>query len=232
MPTNSTNPSWIEPPPPRPKGMGCVGKGCLSLVVILVLGFLVLVGGGYFFVSHVVISSKPMTLPAEELPEQTLTDVQQRVDQFKATASPRTSAPVEPVAPNEPTPAPAATPGRELILSAGEINGLISANAKSRGRAHVNIQGNTATVQMSVPSDKVPGFSEGYLNGTFAITTDGPTPLSAIRVSKIRANGYPVPSAILTMSYRGHSILGYALDAVAPYDVKTAEIRDGSVVLH
>ena len=33
------------------------------------------------------------------------------------------------------------------------------------------------------------------------------------------------------MSYRGKSILGMALDAAAPYNVSTAEIQDGKVVL-
>jgi hypothetical protein len=33
------------------------------------------------------------------------------------------------------------------------------------------------------------------------------------------------------MSYRGYSILRIALDAIAPYNVSTAEIRYGSVIL-
>jgi hypothetical protein len=53
-----------------------------------------------------------------------------------------------------------------------------------------------------------------------------------LQVSKIQANGFPVPSGILSMSYRGQSIMGMALDAAAPYNVSTAEIRDGVVILH
>jgi hypothetical protein len=87
-------------------------------------------------------------------------------------------------------------------------------------------------VQISVPSDKVPGVSRGYLNGTFQITTNGPTPINDLRVSKIRANGYPVPAGILTMSVGGQSVLSYALGGAAPYNVSTAEIRDGNVILH
>ena len=34
------------------------------------------------------------------------------------------------------------------------------------------------------------------------------------------------------MSYRGQSILSYALGGLAPYNVSTAEIRDGNVILH
>jgi hypothetical protein len=137
-------------------------------------------------------------------------------------------------APDEtPLPVPVTpAPGRELVLTADEINGLISANQKSRGHAHVSLSGNTAQVQISISSDKVPDFPPGYLNGSFSITTNGPTPISALQVSKIRANGLPVPSGVLSMSYRGRSILSYAMEAAAPYNVSTAEIRDGAVILH
>jgi len=196
---------------------------------VLVIGL-----GSYLLYSH---GSKPTTLPIEELPPAQLSSVQERVDQFEATPptpsytpSPQATTPATPdVTPLPATPAP---PERQLVLSAAEINGLISANPKSRGHASVSISGNTATVRVSIPSEKVPGFPRGYLNGSFAITTNGPTPISALQVSKIQANGFPVPSGALSMSYRGQSILGIAMDAAAPYNVSTAEIRDGAVILH
>ena len=49
-------------------------------------------------------------------------------------------------------------PERQLVLTADEINGLISANRKSRGHAYVSLSGNTAHVQISISSEKVPGF--------------------------------------------------------------------------
>jgi hypothetical protein len=132
-----------------------------------------------------------------------------------------------------PTPTPnEASPGRQLILSASEINGLISANPKSRGHAFVSLSGNTATVEVSVPANKVPGFRQGgFVNGTFRITTDGPTPISALQVSKVEANGIPFPSGILTTSVNGRSVLSYALEQATAHNVSTAEIRDGKVIL-
>jgi hypothetical protein len=237
MPTDSTNPSWIEPPPPpKRKGIGCFGKGCLFLVAFAILTVLVIGLGSYLLFSG---GSKPSTLPVEELPPAQLSSVQERVDQFEATpptpsytpppsqkSTPATSDVTPPLA----TPTPPSE--RQLVLSAAEINGLISANPKSRGHASVSISGNTANVRISIPSEKVPGFPRGYLNGSFAITTNGPTPISGLQVSKIQANGFPVPSGILSMSYRGQSIMGIAMEAAAPYNVSTAEIRDGKVVLH
>ena len=231
MPTDSTNPTWIEPPPRKSGGMGCFGKGCLSLVVILLI-----VAGSIFLIVRSFTTAKPVALPIEELAPQALADVRQRIDQFQATPpiAPPAPTPLASIAPEEtpaPTPAPQST-GRELRMSATEINGLISANPKSRGHAYVSLSGNTADVQISISPGKVPGFPKGYLNGTFRITTDGPTSINALQVSKIQANGFPVPSSVLSMSYRGHSILGIAMDAAAPYHVSTAEIRDGAVILH
>jgi hypothetical protein len=87
-------------------------------------------------------------------------------------------------------------------------------------------------VEVSIPANKVPGFPQGgFVNGTFRITTDGPTPISALQVSKVEANGVPFPSGILTTSVNGRSALSYALEQAAAHNVSTAEIRDGRVIL-
>lgn len=231
MPTDSTKPTWLEPPPAKPSNSGCFGKGCAVLVAFLILTILVVSLGSYLLFSK---GAKPVVLPVEDLPPAQLSSLQERVDQFEAAPPPvAVATPAPAVAPDEsPTPPPVANDGRQLTMSASEINGLIAANPKSRGHASVSINGNKATVQLSISSDKVPGFPKGYLNGSFVITTDGPTPINALQVSKIQANGLPIPSAVLSINYRGHSILGYAMDAAAPYNVSTAEIRDGVVVLH
>ena len=229
MPTNSTKPTWIDPPPPKPGGMGCFGKGCLVLGTIAILALLLLVVGGYLFVSKGIVASKPIALPVEQLAPETTSDIQQRVEEFKSTPPAPTPAPVT-AGSETPTPAPEA-PGRELIVTAGEINSLISANKRSRGHAFVSLSGNTATVQISVPSDNLPGFPRGYLNGSFSITTNGPTPITGVQVSRIEANGWPVPSGVLSMSYRGRSIMSYVSEAIAPYNVSTVEVRDGKVIV-
>jgi len=164
-----------------------------------------------------------------------LADLHDRIDQFRTTVPSYTPAPTPAMNPEEsPTPTPAtaeATPERQLVMTADEINGLISSNRKSRGHASVGLSGNKATVQLSIPTDKMRGLPAGYLNGSFVITTDGPTPLTALHVTKIQAGGYPVPSNVLSTTYGGNSVLGLALDAAAPYNVSTVEIRNGTVIL-
>ena len=234
MATDSTHPPWLEAPSPKKSGMGCAGKGCLFLVAFAILTVVLIGLGGYLLYSG---GSKRNKLPIEELPPAQLAEVQQRVDQFESAPTTPSYTPAPTATPDATTEAnpepPVPTPDteRKLTLSGSDINGLISANPKSRGHAYVSVSGNTASVQMSIPSEKVPGFPKGYLNGSFVITTDGPTPITALQVSKIQANGFPVPSGILSMSVGGKSIMGYALEGAAPYNVTTAEIRDGVVIL-
>ena len=64
--------SWIEPPPKR-KGMGCFGKGCLLIVVFLVLLVVAFVIGFY-------VGTKPREIPQVQTSE----DEQNAVDIFEA----------------------------------------------------------------------------------------------------------------------------------------------------
>ena len=223
--------NWIEPPPPEPRGLGCLAK---SVLVLLALAICFVIGT-YFFISHGLVASQPVQLPVEELAPEKLTEVQQRIEQFQnappAVVTP-TPVPADTSAPTPPPAAEATPAGRQLVLSASEINGLIAANKNARGHAFVSLDGDTANVQISIPSDKVPGVPKGFLNGTFAIKTDGPTSIGALQVSKLHANGYPVPSSVLSMTYRGQTLLSYALGAASPYNVSSAEVRDGTVILH
>jgi hypothetical protein len=237
MADNPTNPTWIEPPP-RKQGMGCVGKGCLVTAIGVVILGLLFVFGSYFFVTHVVVSKKPAAIPVKPISDQELNDVQQRIDNFKSAPAVPSFTPAPATTTTSPAPGQSATPspepspaGRQLTLSAAEINGLIAANNKSRGHAFVSMSGNTATVELSIPANKVGGLPSGYLNGSFVITTNGPTPISALHVSRIQANGYNMPSSILTTSIGGRSAMSYALEEASRYNVTTAEIRDGILIL-
>src|SRR5215471_16825804 len=141
MPTNPTNQSWIEPPP-KSEGMGCVGKSCLVLFLAAAVVILLLFIGSYFFVSRGLVSQKPAELPVKELSSQELADLHDRIDHFKTTAPSNAPAPAPLANPEEsPTPMPTteSTPERQLVVTADEINGLISSNRKSRGHASVSL---------------------------------------------------------------------------------------------
>jgi hypothetical protein len=193
----------------------------------MVIAILLLLGGGvggYLMIRHGYLASKPVALPVEEISAQELENTKQRIEEFTSRRSD------QPVAAPSITSTPTASSQQQQISEA-EINGLIAANKRSRGHAHVTLKDNAATVDISIPADKA-GLAGRYLNGTFIIKTNGPTPIDQIEVSKIEANGLPVPSNILQLRYRGRTLLGYAAEALEPYNVKTLEIRDGRVIAH
>jgi hypothetical protein len=59
----------VEPPPKR--GMGCFGKGCLTLVMLAILLVVVGVGGTYWSLRHVYLSDKPAPIPEVSAPTET-----------------------------------------------------------------------------------------------------------------------------------------------------------------
>src|SRR5437762_11806801 len=84
-------PTWIEPPP-KTRKTGCLGKGCLMMVVFLILLGVAFFVGGYVGVRYVVTSTEPKPIPQVETSEADQAAVTQRWDDF--TAGPRT-APVQ-----------------------------------------------------------------------------------------------------------------------------------------
>src|SRR6185503_16994557 len=101
---DSTNPTWIEPPP-KPPGMGCLGKGCLTLGILAALVFLLLTVGGYFYFSRGVIAQSPVTVPVNGPLPGGHNAGPQRTDQLQALPPAPPSPPPESTVP---TPAPTA----------------------------------------------------------------------------------------------------------------------------
>src|SRR5437868_6101781 len=146
--------TWIEPPP-RTKRNGCLGKGCMMIVVFLVLLAVAFFVGGYVGVRYVVTSKEPKQIPQIETTEADQQAARAKWEQFKAGPP---SAPVQESTSGTTTTevAPAATPGANRVeLTASEINQLIAGSRKLNGKAFVTIENNVARVQVSVPLEKV-----------------------------------------------------------------------------
>ena len=114
--------SWIEPPP-KQKGMGCLGKGCLMFVIFIFLLAAAFFIGGYAGVRYVVTSDEPREIPQIETTEADQRIVQERWEDFKESRNlPRSRAqdpPLEGARPGAPS-----SPIGELPL---DINNLTRA---------------------------------------------------------------------------------------------------------
>jgi hypothetical protein len=223
-------PAWFEPPPKQRKGIGCFGKGCLILIVCLLLLSAVLLGLGYMSVRYAVTASAPRELPVIVTSETEEQAVQQRWENFKSATRDRKPATEAVDAAQAPTDtAQARTPPR-IEFSASDINQLIAANRNSRGKAFVSIENNVGHVKVSIPLQKV-GFPGRYLNGDFDVTASPDGDPSEIHVTNTSLSGVDVPEKMLNLLLGVRSLRGYIDQYAGEYDVSKVYIIDNKAVL-
>ena len=219
-------PTWIEPPPKQRK-TGCLGKGCLMLVVFLILLAVAFFVGGYAGVRYVVTSTTPREIPQIETTEAEQEAVQHRWEEFKV--GPR-SAPAEATAPTtttEITPTPVPSTNR-IELSASDINQLIAGSKKLRGKGFVSIENNVARVQVSVPLEKV-GFRGRFLNGELQVRSAPDRNPRNIEVTEVSLGG--VSEKILNSLLGFRSLRSYADQYATEYDITSFAIEDNKVII-
>jgi hypothetical protein len=225
----------VEPPPKR--GMGCFGKGCLTLVMLAILLVVVGVGGTYWSLRHVYLSDKPAPIPEAAststetsaattgqppvaTPSETSAVVRERLDTMKQAAR--------------------AQERTEVELTAADINALIAANRKSRGTASVGIDDTVLQTQFSIPLERLDlpfrnafGLSDRYLNANVTIVAPPGTNANSVQLSEVTLNGHGIPAGLLDWGLPGvgRSLRSYVVKYANQYGVTDGEIRDGKVIL-
>lgn len=221
--------SWIEPPPKR-KGMGCFGKGCLLIVVLLVLLAVA------FFIG-VYTGTKPVEIPQVETSEDEQNAVRTRWNEFEAASrnEPDLSPPV-PTAPPEEAPTPDAAPApvpsppsaNRIELTANDINQLIAGSRRARGKAFVSIDNNVARVRISVPLDKV-GFAGRSLNGEFAVSAPADRNPRNLQVSQVSMSG--LPDGMVGSLLGSRSVQSYVDEFASEHGITSFTIENNKVIL-
>ena len=223
----------IEPPPKR--GTGCLGKGCLTLIVLAIL--LVVIGAGTFWsVRHVYLSAKPA--PISETTARTETSAATPGDTSLAPPSEKSAE----VRKRFDTMKKAARAHEvnEVELTAADINSLIAANRRSSGTASVGINDTVLQAQFSIPLERldVPfrsafGLNDRYLNATVTIVAPPGTNANTVQLSDVTLNGHGIPAGLLDWGLPGvgKSLRSYVIKYANKYGVSGGEIRDGKVIL-
>lgn len=216
--------TWVEAPPQR-KGLGCFGRGCLILLVfVIVLGIACFVGmywglhrhsalfyGSYWMAKTRSLAEAPAPVPEFNASEQQIQVVQERWQDFEQKTRAGQSAQIE--------------------LSADDINVLIVTNEDVRGKVFVAIDGDRLRLQMSVPMGKFFGRPGYYFNGDVIIELEGAQSLDGLRFNRITVNGDQVPSDFLNWKYGSRQLREYLTEQGNAYEIGTIEIRDGKVIL-
>ena len=203
--------SWIEPPPER-HGIGCFVKGCLILVIFVILLGLSFVAGYYFAQKHEYFSTRHEPLPTSHATIEEENAVRARWDEFEKAARANESARIE--------------------LSADDLNALIASEPRLSGNAYVTIDDGTAHLQISMPLAKGQWFRGRYVNADCSVRSGTNGKPQDVRITSITVNGRPVGEEVLEWRYgRLPSFRSYVADWITQSNLKTLEISDGKVIL-
>jgi flagellar basal body-associated protein FliL len=216
--------TWVEAPPQR-KGMGCVARGCLILLVFAIVLMLACVAGVFWgfqrnsAIMHGIywlakthsIAEAPVSLPEFSVSDNQTQAVREKWQDFEQ----KTRA-VQPA---------------EIELTADDINSLIAADRHARGKVFVSIEGNKLHVQTSAPIGEFVGRPGYYFTGDITAESAGPESLENVQLNRITVNGEHVPGDTLNWTYRSRRLRDYVVDYLSSQNIGTAEVRDGKVIL-
>jgi hypothetical protein len=216
--------TWVEAPPRR-KGLGCLGRGCLILsVFVIVLAIACFAGmywglhrhsalfyGSYWMAKTRSLAEAPTPVPEFNASDQQIQLVQERWQEFEQKTR--------------------AAQAAEIELSADDINALIATTESIRGKVFASIDGDQLRLQASVPIGGVLGRSGYYFNGDVIIELNGTQPFDNPQFRRVTVNGEQVPTDFLSWKYRSRHLHEYLADQRNAYDIGTIEIREGKVIL-
>lgn len=215
--------NWVEPPPPRKK-RGCL-KGCLAVFI-----FLLLIVAAILFIAYRSITSAklPEVTPDPVVAEQART----RWENFQAAAhSEAPAVAAETPAAVEQQAAPGATPTINRVeFTADDINQLITANRKARGKAYVQITNNVVYAQVSVPLKKL-AFAGKSLIVSGEIHPSPDRDPRKVTVRNLTLGGVDFPDSVLNSLIKGRSLQSYLDEYASEYQVSSFDIQDNKVIL-
>jgi hypothetical protein len=216
--------TWVEAPPQR-KGLGCFGRGCLILLVFLiVLAIACFAGmywglhrnsalfyGSYWMAKTGSLAQAPTPVPEFNPSNQQIQLVQEHWQDFEQKTRAGQSA--------------------EIELSADDINALIATSEGVHGKVFVSIDRDQLRLQLSVPIGEFFGREGYYFNGDVVIELEGTQSLDGPRFRRVMINGQQVPTDFLNWKYRFRQLREYLAEQGNAYEIGTIEIRDSKVVV-
>jgi hypothetical protein len=161
-----------------PKSRGCFFYGCLTLVIVGVLGLLLLIAGivtlGYFANRALdqYTDTAPATIPVVNLPDDEQKALEERWKAFRKAVEDGQEA--------------------EIVLTADEANALIQREPAAKGKVHITIKDDQVTGHVSVPID-LPLKGRRYFNGSGTITAEMEGDRIDIRLRDLEVKGQRLP---------------------------------------
>ncbi len=174
------------PPPPR-QGMGCFAKGCLTVVVVVMLLIMLSgIAGWYFFRNFPsFISQKPVAIHTYQATDEQYQEVVGRYKAFVQALN--------------------AGQAATFSLSGDDLNTLIARDPEFknvRGKMYFDVKDGEIVAETSFPIDDKnrPGQTQGYFNGRVFFTASYSGGEATMHVRKVESlDGKPMSDGLLWM---------------------------------
>jgi hypothetical protein len=205
------------------KQRGCFFYGCLSLA-ILSLVVALFIGVGVYFAKRYMdglvndyTSATPEKIEELVYPEPKMRELQTRLDSFRQGVD-------------------KGTEGLELVLSADDLNALISQNRDLKGKIFVKIDDDQVRGQVSAPLPDIPviKLKGRYLNGSAAFKIALKDGRLDVRIDQVIVKDKPVPPVILDELKKQDLAKEMQKNPEANKvmnQIESLEIRDGKVFI-
>ena len=174
---------------------GCLGFLFLCFVLLVGLG----VGGYWWYTQQIekYTDAEPAPIPAVEMSEEEIAELQQKVDSFVSQAMPPSgagkAASSDKAVENEDQP-----PSMELVLTADQINALLQSNEAFANRAFIEIEDATILAQVSIPTDQIPGGGGRHFNADAEIEVSLEDGVLLIQIVDAKVKGEELPQEFMT----------------------------------
>lgn len=162
---------------------GCLLGGCLSVVLLIVIGISASLYATYRLYKSQLdayTSTTPVEIQTVEYTDEEVAAVKQRIEDFKKALE------------NGEAP-------EKLVLTADEINAIISSDEDLKGKFFVKIKDGEITGEASFPIPEVIPLGKGrYFNGSMSLKASLENGVLIVQVDDAEVNGKPVPEDFMS----------------------------------
>ena len=168
---------------PSGNSRGCL-FGCLIGAGIMIALLLCAGGVTYWYASSLIAnytSETPNELPQVDYTAEQMADLDSRLESFNSGVN----------ADGEPAPT-------ELVMTADDINAMLSKNKDIKGKIYVQIEDGEITGDVSIPlAGFIPGGKGRYFNGSVGLKVSMVNDVLFVTLTSAEVNGEPVPEQVV-----------------------------------
>ena len=161
---------------------GCLFGGCATVLLLVVLGTAATIYGAFRLVKSQVeayTSATPSDIPVVNYTPEEIAAARKRLDDFKVALEKGEEQP-------------------PLVLTADDINAIISSEKEFAGKLFVKIEDGEITGEASFPADAIPLVGKGrYFNGSVSLKASLEKGNLVVTLDEATVNGKPVPAEVM-----------------------------------